>query len=277
MKNHVFPVTTEQLGTKHDSISTEPEPALGAPRAGVQLGPKHDSISTEPEPALGAPRDGVQLEASGNLLRGWYRRFLPHRDEPSLVQFITYRLADSIPQYLLTQLKAELESIPPERQSLEYRKRIENWLDAGYGSCLLREPQAAEVVVNNWKHFDGKCYDLIAWVVMPNHVHVLIKPLHGCSLAKIVQSWKSFTARKILSLNQSRASARGSQDTHSVPVASKPFWMREFWDRYMRDENHLLKTVEYIHNNPVKAGLIEQPDQWLWSSAAEGKESFVKN
>jgi putative transposase len=163
---------------------------------------------------------------------GWYRRFLPHRDDDiSLLQLITYRLADSLPQHLLAQLKAKLEALPPEEQEAESRKLIEYWLDAGYGACCLRNPQAAEIIVNNWKYFDGERYDLIAWVVMPNHVHVLVRVYEGHSLGKIVQSWKSYTGKRILALDRARAGARGSQ-------GGKALWMREFWDRYIRDEEH---------------------------------------
>jgi len=193
---------------------------------------------------------------------GWYRRLLPHRDdEMSLLQSITYRLADSLPQHLLVQLKTELETIPAEKQEVESRKRIEEWLDAGYGACQLQHPEAAEIVVNGWKHFNGERYDLIAWVVMPNHVHVLIRLYEGQLLGKVVQSWKSYTGRKISALKLYRAGARCSQ-------GGKSFWMREYWDRYIRDEEHLANTIDYIHNNPVKAGLVKHPEEWKWSSAA---------
>jgi hypothetical protein len=125
-----------------------------------------------------------------------------------LLQAITYRLADSLPQHLLAQLKADLEIIPPEKRDPESRKQMEQWLDAGYGKCHLRHPQAAEIVVNNWKHFDGKRYDLIAWTVMPNHVHVLVRIYEGYSLGKIVQSWKSYTGKKILALYRDSNIAR---------------------------------------------------------------------
>ena len=130
--------------------------------------------------------------------RDWYSRgYLPHCDHPGLLQAITYRLADSLPDEVLAHMDEELRLLPPEKQDPERRKRIDDWLDAGHGSCMLRSPEAATCVVNNWRHFAGTRYDLIAWVVMPNHVHVLIRAYEGIALGKIVQSWKSYTGRQI--------------------------------------------------------------------------------
>lgn len=91
---------------------------------------------------------------------------------------------------------------------------------------------------------------------MPNHVHVLIEPLQ--SLAAIVQAWKSFTARWALSRNE--------ELQLGIP-SSRHLWMREYWDRYIRDENHLTGVIQYIHDNPVKAGLCGNAQEWPWSSA----------
>lgn len=130
--------------------------------------------------------------------KGWHSRgYLPHRDHPGLLQAITYRLANSLPADALNRIESELVSLPPARQDSERRVRIDNWLDAGHGSCLLRHGTAAMCIVETWKRFDGERYDLVAWVVMPNQVHVLIRVYEKQSLGKIVQSWKSFTARWI--------------------------------------------------------------------------------
>jgi len=99
-------------------------------------------------------------------------------------------------------------------------------------------------------------YRVIAWCVMPNHVHVLIEPRHP--IAKIVQGWKSFTARWAL--------ARNEELKLGIPD-SRQLWMRDYWDRYIRDERHLVNVIDYFHNNPVKAGLCRQPEEWRWSSA----------
>jgi putative transposase len=110
----------------------------------------------------------------------------------------------------------------------------------------------------------------VAGVVMPNHVHVLIKLIDGVPLGKVVQSWKSYTGRRIAGMVEDcRAGARRSQDQKSRGI-----WMRDYWDRYIRDEKHFDAAVEYIHMNPVKAGLVEKAEDWYWSSAGGwGKEA----
>lgn len=181
--------------------------------------------------------------------RGWYRRFLPHRDEPGIIQFITYRLADSIPSALLEQIDDELRTVPPERMDAERRLRIEAMLDMGHGSGVLRDPRAAECVIGNWRHLDGQRYDLVAWVVMPTHVHVMIRPLEGQGIGRIVQSWKSYTGKRLRAI-------------FPHVCVDGQFWMREYWDRFIRDETHFHNAVAYIHQNPVKAGLVTRPNEW---------------
>ena len=199
--------------------------------------------------------------------RGWYSRgYLPHCDYPGLLQAITYRLADSLPAAALERMEAEVRLLPPQQRDRARRTRIEAWLDAGHGCCVLRRPEAAACVVENWRHFAGERYDLIAWVVMPNHVHLLIRVYEGIPLGKIVQSWKSYTGRRIRPMMEEgtggQASARRSQPTRQGGV-----WMREYWDRYIRDEAHFEAVVRYIHENPVKAGLVAKAEDWRWSSA----------
>ena len=124
---------------------------------------------------------------------GWNSRgYLPHFDDRLSLQAVTYRLADALP----TEVVAKLQ-----KQSLnkdQRRDKIERYIDAGHGSGLLSKPSNAAVVVENWLHFHCTRYNLHAWVVMPNHVHVLIEPMAGKALADIVQSWKSYTAKLIL-------------------------------------------------------------------------------
>jgi len=187
----------------------------------------------------------------------WHSRgYLPHRDRPGLLQAITFRLADSLPQEMLVTLEEELARLPEDRRSIERRRRTEQWLDAGMGCCALGHPAMAQTMQDSLLHFDGDRYRLLAWCVMPNHVHVLMEPLHP--LSKIVQGWKSFTARWALARNESLGL--------KIP-STKHLWMGAYWDRYIRDEEHLSRVVQYIQQNPVKAGLCERAEQWRWSSA----------
>lgn len=169
-----------------------------------------------------------------SLHRGQYDRgYLPHIDRPDLVQFITYRLADSLPKHLREAADDEFDALDSE-------------LDRGLGSCVLQRPEIARVVLDNWRHFNGQRYTILAACVMPNHVHVLIEPVTGYALAKVVQGWKSYTAKEINKLIDS----------------SGELWQSSYFDRYIRDDAHLRKTSEYIVNNPVSAGLVNHPDDW---------------
>lgn len=178
--------------------------------------------------------------------RGWHSRgYLPHRDEPGLIQAITFHLADSLPLRLL------YPDLPPSEEQEAYREKVQEWLDAGWGGCLLSDPRAAAIVEDLLLDRDGKSYVLLAWVVMPNHVHVLIETLEGTPLERIVHGWKGYSARQINDL----LGRRGA------------LWRPEYYDRYIRDVEHLERSLLYIHGNPVRAGLVEDPQDWQFGSA----------
>ena len=145
-----------------------------------------------------------------------------------------------------------LEGLPADsEQAIALRKRIEKYEDQGHGACYLRDERIARLVQDALLHFDGKRYRLLAWCIMPNHVHVMMQLLPGHQLSDILHSWKSFTAHK----------------ANKLLDRSGDFWMPEYFDRFIRDERHLLATFQYIHENPVKAGLVANPEDWPWSSA----------
>jgi len=100
--------------------------------------------------------------------------------------------------------------------------------------------------------FDGVRYQLFAWVVMPNHLHSLMSRFEGYKLKNIIHSLKSYT----------------SHEANKILGRSGQFWMEDYFDRYMRDEEHFRKTVRYIENNPVKADLCNSPGEWPFSSAS---------
>lgn len=221
--------------------------------------------------------------------KGWYSRgYLPHRDEPEVFQSITYRLSDSIPAVMQEKIETELRYVPEARMEVERRIKLQARLDKGYGSCILRIPVAAECIENNWKHFEGERYDLISWVIMPNHVHLLIKLNEGVSLGKVIQSWKAYTSRRLkrmleegkIDLNphyllDENDGVRPPQilDRSFIgKIFPQGVWMREYWDRIIRNEEHFLASVEYIQMNPVKAGLVKSPELWPWSSASDNRK-----
>ena len=151
---------------------------------------------------------------------------------------------------MLKRLELEIAYVAKERRELHRRKLIEKYMDSGMGCCALKHPVVADMVQSAFLSFDGVKYRLIAWCIMPNHVHVLIEPL--IEVRKIVQSWKSFTGRWVMRRNAEL----------ELGVPGKSLWMREYWDRYIRNEGHLHTVIEYIHRNPVKARLCQFPESW---------------
>jgi len=123
----------------------------------------------------------------------WYSwGYLPHFDHAGLLQMINFRLADSLPSHLLEQLDKTVKQI----DDVLRRKRIEAYLDAGHGSCVLGDPRVSRMVEDSLLYFDGKRYRIIAWVIMPNHIHALVEIKQDMLLSEILHSWKSFTANK---------------------------------------------------------------------------------
>ena len=189
--------------------------------------------------------------------RGWHSRgYLPHFDSEHVVQHVTFHLADSLPAAALSRMRNLVQTAPVERRQAELRKLIEAWMDSGHGCCILARNAAGQLVEDTLLASDGARYHLLAWAVMPNHVHALLQTDPGWPLPHIVSSWKSFTGRRLAPLMATAT---------STPV--KHVWHREYWDRFIRDRNHLAIAMEYIHNNPVKAGLVRHPAEWPWSSA----------
>lgn len=180
--------------------------------------------------------------------KGWHSRgYLPHLDAPTMLQSVTFRLADSLP----AMLRAEFEQALAVEEDAERRRRIESCLDLGRGSCVLRNPRIARLVEDALIQFDGVRYYLLAWVIMPNHVHVLIQTVTGHPLSAIVHAWKSFTAKRANAL-------LGTTGT---------FWQPDYYDRYIRDDAHLAAVRRYIDDNPVKAGWVSRPEEWPFGSA----------
>jgi REP element-mobilizing transposase RayT len=177
---------------------------------------------------------------------------LPHWQQGEVWVFVTWRLGDSFPKEKLDQWKREREiwlkhhsESWDEKIEAEYHDRfsrqIDDWLDQGSGSCVLKDPANAKIVADALRHFDGDRYKIASFVVMPNHVHVLFRSLGVHTLPKILKSWKGFTAREI----NKRIGKSGK------------LWQDDYWDRLIRNEGHFFKAAEYIHENPVKAKLLE--------------------
>jgi putative DNA methylase len=185
---------------------------------------------------------------SETTFQGWYNRgYLPHFDTDQYPQMITYRLDDSLPKDVVERILAETEDDEPER-----RTRFEELLDNGHGSCVLEKPELAEIVIENWHYHDGKRYRLQDWVVMPNHAHVAYDRPTVC-MKKIVEGWKSYTSNEI----KKKLGTFGN---------GEPLWQAGYHDRFARDEQHFFNMQCYIFLNPVRAGLVDDPFDWPYSS-----------
>jgi leucyl-tRNA synthetase/REP element-mobilizing transposase RayT len=199
-----------------------------------------------------------------------HRRRLPHWQQPGRAYFVTWRLADSLPADKLKDwqeqrefwLKQHPEPLTPELEKEYHRKfsqTIDTWLDSGSGECLLKDPALAKIVANALHHFDGDRYELDAYVIMPNHVHVLFRIGPDHELPDLLHSWKSFTAKEI-----NKALGRSGE-----------IWQREYWDRIVRDSEHFSNVAKYIADNPGHARLREG-EFTLFSKAAGGTPGLLE-
>ncbi|HLP78675.1 MAG TPA: PHP domain-containing protein, partial [Candidatus Paceibacterota bacterium] len=171
-------------------------------------------------------------------------RRLPHWQQEGATYFVTFRLADSLPREVYEDWRRErAEALRQVGQasslSDELREKLESELDQGYGECSLQDTGVAELVERALRHFDGERYLLGSYVIMPNHVHVLVRPVMEHKLSDILHSWKSFTAT----------------EANKQLGRSGPFWQDESFDHIVRDEQQMERFHRYIVENPVKARL----------------------
>jgi REP element-mobilizing transposase RayT len=174
------------------------------------------------------PRRG----ALGTYTRG----YLPHYDHVGLLHAVTFRLGDALPRSAFACLG---------------EGALDAELDRGHGSCLLQHEEAATLVVGALHHFRAARYELGLWVVMPNHVHVVLRPFEGHGLGAIVHSWKSYTAKQI----------------NLLTGQTGALWQREYFDTVIHNRRHLVAVTRYVHDHPVAARLVARAEDWRWSSA----------
>lgn len=165
------------------------------------------------------------------------RGYLPHFDAAGMQQHIVFGLADALPEQ------------PDAHDTIDSLAAFDGVLDRGCGGCLLRDPRCAAIVQEELLHHDGERYRLLAWCIMPNHVHVVVE--QGADLAGTVRRWKSWTARRI----------------NAVAGRSGVVWRREYFDRFARNEDQLANMIWYVEQNPVAAGLVAEAQEWAWLSA----------
>jgi REP element-mobilizing transposase RayT len=233
-----------------------------------------DSSATPPDRSAGVPPAvaGASRPRFGEVtIRD--RGRLPHWEKESATYFITFRLADSLPKSVLDRIESERDAIvktakqlhrdlsPDERRKIQRLSSpiVEKYLDSGAGACRLKNPTIAEEVANTLRHFDDQRYRLFAWCVMPNHVHVVVRLLPGQELAKVIHSWKSFTAKR----------ANAILGLHGT------FWQREYYDHLIRNESEFERAVQYVADNPIKANLKDW--KWVWVCGREAPTTAAED
>jgi REP element-mobilizing transposase RayT len=226
------------------------------------------------EPNRGLERVKFQLRADGILdeppspLRAGIhtRGYLPHVKYEGASYFVTFRLVDSLPKEVLLRFEREhgealrrlpAEALPGQAEAIHraLRRNIERYLDQGAGECHLRRPEIADMVAGALRHFHGEHYLLDDWVVMPNHVHVILWPMPNFTLSEILKSRKRHTAR---------------QANLILGRTGESFWQRESYDHWIRNDDEKARIRRYIRMNPVNARLCKVPEDWKWSSAWPG-------
>jgi len=228
----------------------------------------------EPDSSAGVPPavEGASRPRFGEVkIRD--RGRLPHWEKEGAIYFITFRLADSLPKSVLDGIESERQAIvttanqlhralsADERRKLQRLSTpiIEQFLDSGAGACHLSNPTIADELAKTLRHFDLRRYRLFAWCMMPNHVHVVVRPLPGENLASVVHSWKSFSAKqanRILGM-------RGA------------FWQREYYDHLIRDEGEFVRAVRYVAENPGKANLKDW--KWVWVRGRDARATAAED
>jgi putative transposase len=177
----------------------------------------------------------------------WHRR-LPHWVPENSIVFVTWRLAGTLPQpapaLLVQDFDAGKRFLAHDRQ-LDRTRDGPRWLAnsniaASFAEALLYGERVR------------RSYDLLAWVVMPNHVHVVLKP--HAKLPEILRWVKAATA------------VRANRQANRI---GQPFWQREYFDRWIRTGKELASVIAYVEANPVNAGLAERAEDWPWSSASK--------
>jgi REP element-mobilizing transposase RayT len=191
---------------------------------------------------------------------------LPHWEKEEGLYFITFHLADSLPHSVLARIaerhqilasaKQNHANLLPEQKALlaaTSHTRIEEYFDRGAGSCPFLDDRIAGTMAAALRFREGMHYRLLAWCVMPNHVHAVVRLFPGQELGKVVKAWKNFSAKAA---------------NHALGQKGR-FWQREYYDRLIRNGNELDRATRYVVENPAKAGLLNWT--WVWSAGWEAR------
>jgi len=267
--------TSDEIRELHQQSFRARSVAQASPPASSRTVPVREAAT--PDQAADRPGGGTPPElAAGTaalhkppdpLVSGFhFRGTLPHLKKDGGTYFVTFRQAGTLPKEVLLRFKQERDAIlqqalgakrPLTWQEQEelfrwYSSRVDKYLDAGHGVCYLRDPVLADLVAGALHYFEDQRYELRAWVVMPNHAHVVVSPMPGHTLSEILHSWKSYTSHEI---------------NKRLPTKFVPFWQGESYEHLIRDDEDLHGCCHYTLMNPVNARLCARPEDWRWSSA----------
>ena len=180
-----------------------------------------------------------------------YRRRLPHLYRADQPVFLTWRLFDSLPPN-----RWFPQSILSSGKQFAILDRLLD--EARSGALYLRQPAVADAIVETIRYQAEalKNYALHAFVIMPNHVHLLLSP--NIELPKLTKSLKGFSAKRANEI---------------LARTGTSFWQEESYDRLVRDRTEFHRIRTYIEQNPVRAGLVKSASEYLWSSASATRRS----
>jgi len=191
--------------------------------------------------------------------RRFHRNKLPHWEVEQGRYFVTVRLSDSLPRHVVQELqevRASLVEIEAQSEQFaamqrRYFRTLERYLDAGVGCCCLRDAPTASIVLDELKALRDWHIEAPHFSVMPNHWHAIVVPDATCeySLSSVMKRLKGRSAKRI------RQSVGGKG----------PLWQCEWFDRWIRDDAEWEKTVRYIRDKPVKAGLVSHWEEHTWT------------
>lgn len=246
--DHALKLYIDFLDSKFNPLKKKLKSYGAPPSQGVkqQLEPEEESneISIQNEPSQIVAEPDAHYLNKNDKIEQWIHN-LPHWEQEGRIQFVTFRLADSLPQVKLRELKDELtkfETNHPqpwdEKAKNEFlklkNKKIEYWLEQGYGECVLRRPEVRSLLTNAIDYVNGvKCL-ILGYVIMPNHVHMLLLPLPGYKTSQVLGCIRQYASTQINKLLNRKGG----------------LWQDDPFDRTIRGETHLKYCIRYIQNNP---------------------------
>ena len=183
---------------------------------------------------------------------------LPHWDTRRGIQFVTWRLHDSLPRSVEDELSARKKAriarlerrdtpTPEDLDAIEqaYFDEVDVELDRGFGACYMKDPRIANLVEESLHYFDGDRYRILSHSIMLNHVHVIFRLFGDTVLWDLIESWKKYTSR----------------EANLILGRRGRFWQKGYFDRLIRDSRELSDRIQYVVNNPRAAGLVN----WRWA------------